>query len=461
MRVLLSKSASGNRPNVIGLSWTNRALFCLVGTSCVLAYAVWSYGGVQIGDLRLCALALIVLGLCAALPRAAAALPARVTVPLFLFLLYLAFQITPLPHSWIVALSPAKAQITDATLSVVPSFQASTAIAINPAETVDHLLAVFAYLLTFLLIYQVTTVFVRQRQRWAVALPLLFIAVLQAIFGLAKCGAMGPDCPFPTGTYINRNHFAGLLEMAYPFCLAAIGHAVIRMRGRWTENVGAALGLSCIAGSALIVMAAIAFSLSRTAFFTTVLSTAIFAMPWIRRKAKSIGWPRTALIVGLVLVAGYAAVPRELLARFRTFENSASLGGDRLLMWTQSVRVIRAFPLFGCGFGNYASTYLGFKQDLPLWSTDFVHNDYLQAIAELGFVGFAILMTLVSQILVTRRVAPNVATNADSRLLSLSCYTALLAIAIHSLDDFNLWIPANGMEVSWICGLLLGIRLCA
>ena len=43
-------------------------------------------------------------------------------------------------------------------------------------------------------------------------------------------------------------------------------------------------------------------------------------------------------------------------------------------------------------------------------------------------------------------------------LLAAGCMGAFAAILIHSLVDFNSYIPANGLLLSWISGLAAGLR---
>jgi hypothetical protein len=40
----------------------------------------------------------------------------------------------------------------------------------------------------------------------------------------------------------------------------------------------------------------------------------------------------------------------------------------------------------------------------------------------------------------------------------VACAGSLAAILLHSLADFNLYIPANAMLLAWIAGLTVGIR---
>jgi hypothetical protein len=44
-----------------------------------------------------------------------------------------------------------------------------------------------------------------------------------------------------------------------------------------------------------------------------------------------------------------------------------------------------------------------------------------------------------------------------ARLLATGCAAALAGIAVHSLVDFQFYIPANAMAAAWIAGIAGGI----
>ncbi|HXW14884.1 MAG TPA: hypothetical protein VEN79_10275, partial [Terriglobia bacterium] len=43
---------------------------------------------------------------------------------------------------------------------------------------------------------------------------------------------------------------------------------------------------------------------------------------------------------------------------------------------------------------------------------------------------------------------------------AVACAGALAAILVHSLADFNLYIPANAMLLAWISGMVAGLWSC-
>ena len=41
----------------------------------------------------------------------------------------------------------------------------------------------------------------------------------------------------------------------------------------------------------------------------------------------------------------------------------------------------------------------------------------------------------------------------DERYLAVACVASFVAILLHSLVDFNMYIPANGFVFAWIAGI--------
>jgi hypothetical protein len=47
----------------------------------------------------------------------------------------------------------------------------------------------------------------------------------------------------------------------------------------------------------------------------------------------------------------------------------------------------------------------------------------------------------------------------EARYFAVACLGALSTIALHSLADFNLYIPANAMLLAWIAGMTMAVEL--
>jgi O-antigen ligase len=280
---------------------------------------------------------------------------------------------------------------------------------------------------------------------WIPALPVIAVASFEAMLGLVQFAMMraaGGDVASATGTYVNRNHFAGLLEMAFPLALAG-AFAAWNRRGVWRSAA-----ILAVAGC---LLAGVVVSLSRMGFAAT-LAGAIVVTPVLL-------WPkgfRWSLLVPVAAALALALLlpTKELKQRFAYMAANEEVNTDtRVEIWRNTLPLIAAHPWTGTGLGAYERGLYPFKTTRPTNTVDYAHSDYLQILAELGVFGALLAAALGVWILrnpiriaLGHPLAPN-------RGLAAGLLGALLAIGIHSLADFNLYIPANAMALAWIAGL--------
>ena len=224
----------------------------------------------------------------------------------------------------------------------------------------------------------------------------------------------------------------------------------------------AACGVWALAG---LMFAGIVHSFSRMGFIAALSS--LFVMGTLAFGTRQLSWvassrKRQIVTVGLVaalVLAGFVFLPPDkLILRFARLVSTDDAGG-RAQLWAETIPLIRAYPVFGCGLGGYETAFMRFKVSGPLLTDDFAHNDYLQLLAELGVVGFAIGATLAFS--VVRMAVRRAVRSADpgARYFAVAGAGALAAILVHNLADFNLYIPANAMLLAWIAGMTAGFRL--
>jgi O-antigen ligase len=429
------------------------AVLSLGAVSLVLGFAVLRYGGVENEDWYLC---LTALGLCGAAHWILSrnderAPPLSVPVRTLLSGLVLVglIQIVPLPGVLIRAGSPARIELQEAIAAFASGSEPLT-FSIVPAVTFGLVLTLAGYVVLFLLIRDLSWRF--RNRPWLIAAPFVAVAFLEGILGLLQVHLAG--APQASGTYVNRNHYAGLLELALPFPIMQAIALIQRSRKRYESPTGPAVLACLLLVTAAVILFACIQSLSRMGFLASLC--ALGAMGIVALGGGLAGYKRWIPIGGVLAAIGIAFIylpSNQLIFRFANMAASEELSGDaRAGIWRDSLKLIQAFPVLGCGLGCFESGFCRYQATAPTMTVDAAHNDYLQLLAELGLVGFPIIAVLAVRMFKNSfggacRLAGN------ARYVAIACAGSLTAIAVHSLVDFNLYIPANGMLVVWIAAL--------
>lgn len=427
----------------------------LTSLGLIFAWAVFRWGAVLPETWNCCACALALLAILYPLltPKDESPPPLSSALKWATFLLpgYVAFQLMPIPLSFLGILSPAKARLIYALGPVIPGIRAEP-IAVNPTITFQHLIRITSYVLVFLLARQL--VFRFPGRAWICTVPLVAVATVEALVGMVQYANLDASAGLIRGTYVDRNHFACMLELAFPF--AVVG-AILLVRQSGTEEYLRFISAGCIAA---LILFGIVCSFSRMGVLSALCSLAIIGVFEIRStRPRRARWFAITCMV-LVLFEGAALfVPTRLAERFDEFSTPGTAAIDRRAIWTQTLRVAADYPWFGCGLGGYQFTYLKYKTEMPQWTTPFAHNDYLQGLAELGIVGSVLAILLLLPILHATVCGLQSAETEHIRALALACAASIAAILMHSFVDFNLYIPANAMEVAWVCGIAVALPL--
>ena len=284
----------------------------------------------------------------------------------------------------------------------------------------------------------------------------------QKIFGYVK----KYNLEEATGTYINRNHFAGFLEMVIPFGVALVLYESAKLprkvvpgrNSRIKRVLGgrklSRIGLWLLATTAMV--AGLLFSLSRMGIISAVASLAVMAaFSGFQRKA-GLWFAAGIMACGIILVLWMGA--GAALGRFGTIsEEYASADESRWSLWKDTTRLISGHPFLGSGLGTFPVAFTRVQSTFLGRFVNHAHNDYLELASDLGIPAAALFFGSTGALLV--RVARKAASSEVSfeRAMALGCLGSIAAILLHSLTDFNLYIPANALVFSLILGLAASI----
>jgi O-antigen ligase len=391
----------------------------VVALGLVVGFGAVRYGAVQPLEAGVCFAAIGAIALVARPDTTSLPLWARAV--LLALPAYALLQLIPLPQT-------ALASISTGRLRSLHSLDGAAPLSVTPAATFRFVLGMVAAGLTYLLVRSAAG---RLKDRtWVAAAPLIVLGAIEAILGVVQQVA-GDGSRGVTGTFVNRNHYAGLLEMCLPF--AVVGSVCCARR----PMLAAALG-----AISLLMLVGVFYSLSRMGLVAVLVSMALVASLLLPKRR----WTLAASMVALVVIAA-ALAPARLADRLINEDGAAS----RTAIWRETTRLIADYPWFGCGLGAFESGLQPYRETVPMLRVDYAHNDYLQIVAEAGVAGASLAAALLWMVLTQARRAAAVSP------VGIAAVGALAAILVHSLTDFNLYIPSNMLVFAWVSGLAGGL----
>lgn len=352
---------------------------------------------------------------------------------LFYLLLALAvmplLQLMPLPIAVMQVIGPGSVQawlLTDPTATAVPA-------SIDGVRTLDIGIRQGATLLMALVMLRL---FQYRDVRWQFVNLLITVGVLNAAVGLA----MFFSGTSMAGTYVNKNHFAGLMCMVLPLAVGAVIRRWRQCRSR-SHSPGSDYRFVILLVAAVLLGIALVLSGSRGALLATTLALLLVSVLFARSWSE---WTKWAL--RLMLLAALAALAVALVAGFAEVTDiyARSFNNERVVQWLDTLHAVPHYWLLGSGAGTYDYVYPAFKspeQGYPRF--DHAHNDYLELLLTTGVVGGA--LALAALVTVIRLfMSANVLRDglAGRELAFAACWSVLTAL-IHAIVDFNLQIPAN------------------
>lgn len=371
-------------------------------------------------------------------------------------------QIVPLPLPVIRIVSP-KAHALYHEMAFDSGLNTSwRTLSLYPYATKLELLRLFSFALLF---WVVANHLQTREQVDRVVRLIMAVGLLLAIFGIIQHFTWNRKLYWvreltqggvPFGPYVNRNHFAGYMEMVIPLFL---GYLFVTRR-RWSNHVSgwrhrllrwgtpeATRALLVFFGGLLIV-AALLLTGSRAGLFSFLGSMLFVALLSGRQGHSKRWWALVALFVALGFAYALWLKADDVLRTFAilwrgTDDPSAS---GRLLVWEDTLRLGRDHRWSGAGLNTFSWIFPLYKRPL---SGQALHthteNDYLQAFAEGGLPLVAILALGLMWGGAQFLNGWSESQRPYERGLGVGLLAGLVALLLHSALDFNLHIMANAI----------------
>jgi O-antigen ligase len=379
-----------------------------------------------------------------------------------------AVHVVPLPPGWVAALSPESARVQSMTADIGIQREVMT-LSIDPQASRVSLLKSLAYSIVFFL----TLALANRRARivW-LARVLVYAAVAVSVYAVLMHLGNATDDHFgmllghgnsASGTYANRNHFAGYLEMSLALGIGLLIAGLsdrsadtwkkfVRVTLEWILSPKMILRLSlCIL---VIALTTTHSRMGNTAFFASLLIAGAIGIALSRHATRNTVILLASLIaIDLFIVGSWFGV--EKLAQ-RLEQTTIVEVQEREDPAAYTMPLVKDYAVFGSGPGTFYVAFPHYRPDKVVNFYDYTHNDYVQFAAESGIPAFLVIGAFVALSLGVALAAQWRRRDPLMRGMSFACVMGVTAILIHSWVDFNLQIPANAalfmvlLALGWI-----------
>jgi O-antigen ligase len=342
------------------------------------------------------------------------------------------------------------------------------AISADPFET--RLLAwkLLALILNGMLLLRYTS---NQRRVRSLIYVVIGVAVASALFGIARQALQGNAQGFflpylePNSGYaqfINKNHFALLMEMSLGLVLGLIVRGGVRSErlpfyGAAAFLMWAALVLTNSRGGIFSMFSQLLFLVTMLGFVRPTVrdSTAqsVDADTRLRRVVSSLTMRLvlitcllTAVVVSIMWVGGDVLATRlqSLPDEISAASAETHAGVRRMEIWRATWQLIKAHPIAGNGFGGYGVAVTRYHNASGKWTPEAAHNDYLELLASGGIIGVAFAAWFGLAFIKRAREGLR-AVDSFRRGACLGALTGLFGVTIHSAVDFGLHVTVNAL----------------
>jgi O-antigen ligase len=311
----------------------------------------------------------------------------------------------------------------------------------------------------------------RETQARQLLLAILAIVTVYAALGILRqlIGWRLGEGPSHGGnvvsTFVNRNHFATYANLGLVIALGLMLEPLLRGKVTKQGHVGARIAQAiasifeerrrALVAAVVILLASIGsasrgglLSLAGAGFFLLAI---MFLVSRAKHGTKFLAVAASLGLGGLLVwLTGDA-----LLSRFETILAADTLGevDGRIAAWKMTLAAIAERPLLGYGHGAYQELFL-LKHDPELGRIgifDHAHNDYLQAVAELGLPAAGAL--LIALLMLWGLCIAGAVTRRRRLLYPLVASASGVLVGLHAVTDFSLLMPAVAMTFAAILGI--------
>jgi len=387
--------------------------------------------------------------------------PNVVAVFLLLFLTLIIIQMIPLPSGIVKIISP-KAYALHSALSIELSALSYPLSFVPFATKIEFLKWLTLSGLFFYLLYW------RDLNKDVIPLILIimFVGIAESLYGMLEFFSghryilnLDMKISSVTGTFINRNYFAGYLLMVIPL---SVGYSFSREAFQRSRFLGWRHWLSSLDGKTLLIafgiivmILGLLFSASRMGIVSLLLSFSLMSFLFRKSQRGQRFSKTTVLIFGLALLWAVWIGLDAVISRFFTLSESFE---ERWMIWVNTFQIFKDFPLFGSGLGTFIHIFPMYRSFHIRGLVTHAENDLLQLSSEIGLIGIGLLLLVFAFLFFRVVLAIRSFHSRDSKkYIGMGGMVGILALMFHSLVERNIQVPANAFLYTFIWAAVLKI----
>lgn len=264
-----------------------------------------------------------------------------------------------------------------------------------------------------------------------------------------------------TASFLNPNGFAGWLIIIIPLFFGLL--VTNKIIGKTLKALISLL--------VILLFICLLMTYSRAAWLSFIISIFIivfYCLVKITLKSKIMH-----LLMGIYLLTALLCLPHpinKLMGKI-SFSDHPSLNERiksiaetdqitylvRANFWKQSLKIIKDYPLFGCGLNTYSKVAKNYKSlEYGEYGEGYPHNSFLQKTAETGFPGLFAFILLMFSFFVVGIQHIFLCLN-NNKALAVGLLTGILAFLVQSFFDNNLYALQLVVLFWFMLGLTMAV----
>ncbi|NWF98327.1 MAG: O-antigen ligase family protein [Nitrospirae bacterium] len=352
--------------------------------------------------------------------------------------LYAFIQILPLPEQILKIISPKAYELYTFYSLTKSSF---IPISLNPYRTISNIQQILYSIAVFIPVYFLA------RDRLSIERSIKILSVfgfILAFFALIQMATWNGKIYWlrevtsgsPFGPFVNRNHYAGFIDMLIP---ATLGIAFIRK----SKEKQILFGFF-----AVIMTVSVFMSLSRAGIISFIISITVFSAFIVNEKFRHN--KKIALLIFIMVLSSYLIYlgVDPVIERFYRTDLTTE---ERFTIWTDTCKGAKEFILTGSGLGTFVNVFPVYSSKPSTVIYDHAHNDYVEFLFEAGIAGIILLAIFLYFYIIHCLKG---IWRGELGIIRISLVSSVMTIIVHSIFDFNLHITSNLLLLAFIMAIL-------